>query len=122
VPAVATAAIQMGSAAAGNVLATLAGRPRAPFLYVNKGSVAVIGRRKAVAQIDRLRFSGRLAWALWGFVHLYFLIGFRNRVRVFAEWVHALVTHGRSDRIIIGATRVEAANATQIFQHRGHAL
>jgi NADH dehydrogenase len=74
-----------------------------------------------VAQIGRLRFAGRLACALWAFVHLYFLIGFRNRVRVFAEWVHAFVTHGRGDRIITGTTGDGAAEYAPTFQHRVHA-
>jgi NADH dehydrogenase len=111
VPAVATAAIQMGSAAAANVVATLAGRVRAPFRYRDKGSMAVVGRHKAVVQLGRLRFAGRPACALWAFVHLYFLIGARNRMRVFTSWIYALTTHGRGDRIITGTTGVSAAAA-----------
>lgn len=118
VPAVANAAMQMGRRAAENVLATLTGRERVPFRYVNKGSVAVIGRHKAVAQVGRLRFSGPFAWVFWGFLHLHFLIGLRNRVRVFVDWIHALATHRRGDRIIIGLRDAPAPDTLFQPPHR----
>src|SRR5262249_12375610 len=82
VPGVAPAAMQMGKHAAINVLRGLEGRPREAFRYVDKGSLATIGRGAAVAQIGRYKVSGVVAWLLWLFVHIFFLIGFRNRVMV----------------------------------------
>ncbi len=104
VPAVATAANQMGRTAARNILATIARRPRRRFVYRDKGSLAIINRRAAVAQIGRLRIRGSLASALWGLVHLAHLVSHRSRMRVFAEWVYAHVTHDRGYRLITGTT------------------
>jgi NADH dehydrogenase len=102
VPAVASAAIQMGSTAARNIRATLARRAQRRFVYHDKGSLAIINRRSAVAQIGRLRIRGSLASALWGLVHLLQLVGHRSRMRVLAEWVYAHVTHDRGYRLITG--------------------
>src|SRR5262245_3591041 len=82
VPGVAPAAIQQGEQAARNILATLEGRPRQPFHYFDKGMLATIGRGAAVGKIGRFQFSGLVAWLLWLFVHILFLIGFRNRLIV----------------------------------------
>lgn len=71
-----------------------------PFLYVDKGTMATIGRAKAVADIHGLKFSGFVAWILWSFVHILFLIGFRNRFRVFAEWTWYYFTFKRGVRLI----------------------
>jgi NADH dehydrogenase len=91
VPAVATAAKQMGRAAAKNVLASIARRPRAPFVYSDKGSLAVIGRRKAVVQIGGLRYAGPGSFVLWAIVHL-MVLGSFNRAGVLAKWMYAGVT------------------------------
>ena len=104
VPAVATAANQMGRLAARNILATIARRPQHHFVYRDKGSLAIINRRAAVAQIGRLRIRGSLASALWGLVHLAHLVSHRSRVRVFAEWAYGHVTHDRGYRLITGTT------------------
>jgi NADH dehydrogenase len=104
VPAVASAAIQMGSAAARNIRATIARRAQRRFVYHDKGSLAIINRRSAVAQIGRLRIRGSLASALWGLVHLLQLVGHRSRMRVLAEWVYGHVTHDRGYRLITGIT------------------
>jgi NADH dehydrogenase len=109
VPAVATAANQMGVHAARNVIAALAGRPRAPFVYLDKGSMATLGRHKAVAQIGRLRIGGYVAWMLWAFVHLLHLVGFRNRASVLMEWAYSYFTYERGVRLITGATPAEPA-------------
>lgn len=105
VPGVAPAAIQTGRHAARNILCTLKGRPRLPFQYVDKGSLATIGRRSAVADFGRLRFSGAIAWLMWLFVHIFFLIGFRNRFVVLFEWAFAYVSYQRSARVILSERR-----------------
>jgi NADH dehydrogenase len=102
VPGVAPAALQMGEAAAENVLRDLRGEPRRPFRYRDKGLLATIGRASAVARIGRFRFGGVLAWLLWLFVHILFLVGFRNRVAVVLEWAWAYATFGRPVRLITG--------------------
>jgi NADH dehydrogenase len=90
--------------AARNVIAALAGRPRAPFVYLDKGSMATLGRHKAVAQIGRLRIGGYVAWMLWAFVHVLHLVGFRNRASVLMEWAYSYLTYERGVRLITGAT------------------
>jgi len=100
VPGLAPAAMQMGRHAAANIRRQLEGKPTRPFKYLDKGSLATIGRLAGVGDIRGLRFSGPLAWAAWAFVHLYFLIGFRNRVLVFIQWAWAYFTYGRGARLI----------------------
>ena len=101
-PGLSPVALQQGRAAAANILRTLAGEPRKPFHYVDKGTMAVIGRAAAIAEIAGLHVSGFLAWLLWCFVHIFFLIGFRNRVIVMMEWAWAYVTYQRGARLITG--------------------
>ena len=101
VPGVAPAAMQMGRHAARNVLAVARGEARRPFRYVDKGSLATIGRRAAVALIGRLKLSGFTAWAAWLGIHIFFLIGFRNRFVVLMEWALAYMTHQRNARLIL---------------------
>jgi NADH dehydrogenase len=73
---------------------------REPFQYIDKGTMATIGRAKAVADIRGFKFSGFFAWLLWGLIHIFFLIGFRNRFRVFAEWTWHYITFKRGVRLI----------------------
>jgi NADH dehydrogenase len=101
VPGVAPAAMQMGRHAARNVLRALRGEARLPFRYVDKGSLATIGRRAAVALLGRVKLSGFPAWAAWLGIHIFFLIGFRNRFVVMMEWALAYMTHQRSARLIL---------------------
>ena len=101
VPGVAPAAMQMGRHAARNVLRAVRGEPRPPFRYVDKGSLATIGRRAAVALLGRVKLSGFPAWAAWLGIHIFFLIGFRNRLVVLMEWALAYLTHQRSARLIL---------------------
>ena len=101
VPGVAPAAMQMGRHAARSIVAAVRGEPRRPFRYVDKGSLATIGRRAAVALIGRLKLSGFTAWAAWLGIHIFFLIGFRNRFVVLMEWALAYATHQRSARLIL---------------------
>jgi NADH dehydrogenase len=100
VPGVAPAAIQMGRAVAANVLRDLRGERRVPFRYRDKGSLATIGRAAAVAQIGRFHFGGLVAWLLWLFVHLMYLVGFRNRVAVLLQWGWSYLTYSRGARLI----------------------
>ena len=102
VPGVAPAAIQMGRHASTNVLRRLRGEPTAAFRYLDKGSLATVGRSRAVAVIGRLKLSGFFAWAAWLFVHIVFLIGFRNRFVVLFTWMWAYLTYERSARLIVG--------------------
>ena len=102
VPGVAPAAIQMGRHAGRNILATIGGRPRTPFVYRDKGSLATIGRAKGIADIRGWKFRGLVAWLLWLFVHILFLIGFRNRLLVMIEWAWSYFTYDRGARLITG--------------------
>ena len=100
VPAIAPAAMQMGRYAARAVLARLEGQAPAPFRYRDKGTLAVIGRAAAVADLGRLRFSGYLAWLLWLFIHILYLVEFENRVLVFVQWAFSYFTRKRGARLI----------------------
>jgi NADH:ubiquinone reductase (H+-translocating) len=104
VPGVAPAAIQMGKYAARQIRRVIKGEPREPFHYLDKGSLATIGRSKAVADLGKLHFSGYFAWLAWLFVHLLFLIGFRNRLMVMLEWAWAYLTYNQGARLITGDT------------------
>jgi NADH dehydrogenase len=101
VPGVAPAAMQMGRHAARNVLRAVRGEPRQAFRYVDKGSLATIGRRAAVALLGRIKLWGFPAWAAWLGIHIFFLIGFRNRFVVLMEWALAYMTHQRNARLIL---------------------
>ena len=100
VPGVAPAAMQQGRHVATQIAADLAGRPRLPFRYRDKGSLATIGRARAVADVGPLQFSGFPAWAAWLGIHVFFLIGFRNRVLVLISWAWNYLTFRRGARII----------------------
>ena len=100
VPGVAPAAMQMGRHAARNIKESLAGRPAKPFHYLDKGTLATIGRAAGVADIRGLRLSGAVAWLCWLAVHIWFLIGFRNRLIVMLEWARSYLTWERQARLI----------------------
>lgn len=102
-PGIAPVAIQMGQYAARTIQGDLAGRPRVHFSYWDKGQLAVIGRGRAVADLGRFKFGGFFAWLVWIFVHIFFLIGFRNRLLVLFEWAWAYFTYERGARLITGA-------------------
>ena len=114
VPGVAPAAIQMGKFAARQIKRSLAGKPREPFRYHDKGSLATIGRSRAVADFGRLHVSGYFAWLSWLFIHLLFLIGFRNRIMVMMEWAWAYLTYNHSARLITGRTERLAEEKTKV--------
>jgi NADH dehydrogenase len=114
VPGVAPAAIQEGRHAARNVLRAARGEATLPFRYRDKGLMATIGRAAAVARVGRLEFSGLVAWLAWLFVHVLFLIGFRNRVAVILQWAWSYLTFKRGARLITDTSeqwRLAAARA-----------
>jgi NADH dehydrogenase len=100
VPGLAPAAIQQGRHAAANILADLRNHARAPFSYFDKGSMATIGRASAVVETSAFKTHGFLAWLMWCFVHILYLIGFRNRLLVFMQWVWSYVRYRRGARLI----------------------
>ena len=102
VPGVAPAAIQMGKFAAKTILEDVAGKPRKRFDYFDKGSLATIGRAAAVADLGKVHLSGYIAWLSWLFVHVFFLIGFKNRILVMLEWAWSYFTFQRGARLITG--------------------
>jgi len=101
-PGVAPVAMQQGRYVAKVVAERLRGRTSAPFRYRDKGNLATIGRRSAVADIRGLKLSGSIAWATWLMVHLWYLVGFQNRLLVFIRWSFSFFTHGRGARLILG--------------------
>jgi NADH:ubiquinone reductase (H+-translocating) len=101
-PGVAPVAMQQGRYAAGVVRARLRGREHGAFRYHDKGNLATIGRAAAVADIKGVRLSGFLAWATWLVVHLWYLVGFQNRLLVLIRWSFSFATHGRGARLITG--------------------
>jgi NADH dehydrogenase len=102
-PGLAPVAIQEGHYAARLIRHRLQGRSTRPFRYFDKGNVATIGRGEAVADLRGIKLSGLPAWFVWLFVHLYYLIGFQNRLLVMIQWGFSFVTHGRAARLIEGA-------------------
>jgi NADH dehydrogenase len=109
VPGVAPAAMQEGAHAAKAIARALVGGKRVPFRYFDKGSLATIGRAAAVAERDTIHMTGFVAWLAWLVIHLFFLIGFRNRVLVMLEWAWAYVAYDRGARVITQAWRPTAA-------------
>jgi len=101
-PGVAPVAIQQGRATAENIARDLRGESRQDFRYVDRGNLATIGRAAAVADFGRIRLSGLIAWMAWLTIHIFWLIGFRNRMLVFVQWIWAYATYQRGTRLITG--------------------
>lgn len=101
-PGLAPPAMQQGAHAADNIMAAALGHKTEPFEYWDKGTMATIGRASGIAQSGRLKLSGFLGWCAWLFVHIMYLIGFRNRIAVMVQWAWAWFTFGRSARLITG--------------------
>jgi NADH dehydrogenase len=99
-PGVAQVAIQQAAHAADNIRRAIAGQPPRPFVYKNLGNLATIGRHSAVADLPHVRMRGYPAWLFWLFVHIFKLIGFRNRLSVMTQWAFSYVTYQRSVRLI----------------------
>jgi len=102
VPGVAPAAIQMGKFAARQIKRSVAGKPCETFHYLDKGTLATIGRSRAVGYVGKFHISGYFAWLAWLFIHVFFLIGFRNRFMVMMEWAWAYISYKSSARLITG--------------------
>lgn len=105
VPGVCPAANQEGALAAKNIVRDLRREPRKNFHYWNKGDLAAIGRSRAIADFGKVKFTGRLAWLLWLFVHIMYLVGFRNRLSVLMQWGYAYFTYQRGVRLITDVER-----------------
>lgn len=113
-PGVAPVAMQEGASTAQNIGRDLKGEPRKPFSYFNKGNLATIGRAAAIAEFGRIHISGFLAWLSWLFVHIFFLIGFRNRIIVLIQWAWSYLTYERGARLITGNTNLPSWTAQQM--------
>ncbi|MEO0852975.1 MAG: NAD(P)/FAD-dependent oxidoreductase, partial [Cyanobacteria bacterium J06648_11] len=103
-PGVAPVAMQQGRYVAQLVMGRLQGQSTPPFRYVDQGSLAVIGRNAAVADLGKLKFSGLPAWFIWTFVHIYYLVEFDNKLLVLMQWGWNYFTRKRGARLITGAT------------------
>jgi NADH:quinone reductase (non-electrogenic) len=101
-PGVAQVAMQQGTQAGRNILRAIAGRPLQPFRYKDYGIMATIGRGSAVGDIFGMKISGFFAWIFWIFLHIFWLIGFRNRIVVMSEWAWAYFSLQRRVRLITG--------------------
>jgi NADH dehydrogenase len=100
-PMVAQPAIQQGKNLAENFIRLLKGEKMSPFKYNDKGTMATVGRNRAVVDLGRLKFGGFFAWYIWMFVHLWFLVGFRNRAITFFNWVYNYINYDKGARLII---------------------
>jgi len=100
-PGVAQVAIQQGKQVAKNIMRIIKGEPTLPFKYFDKGSLATIGRNKAVADLGKIKFQGFFAWLIWMFVHLVSLLGFSNKVIVFINWISNYVNNNGGTRLIL---------------------
>jgi NADH dehydrogenase len=107
-PGVSPVAMQQGRAVAQSIRRLVAGKPTQPFSYFDKGSMATIGRSRAIVVVDRIHLSGFLAWLAWLFVHIFYLIGFRNRLVVMINWAWSYVTYRRGARLITGYAAPDA--------------
>jgi NADH dehydrogenase len=100
-PQVAQPAIQQGKLLGKNLMRLINKQPLKPFRYNDKGSMATIGRNKAVVDLNNFKFSGVFAWFIWMFIHLMVLVGFRNRVIVFFNWLYSYINFDKAARLII---------------------
>ena len=100
-PGLAPVAMQQGRHAARNILSLVQGKPTAPFRYADKGQMATIGRRHAVAQTGGVKLSGVIAWWAWLVVHIYYLVGFKNKVFVILTWWWSYLFYRRGARLIV---------------------
>jgi NADH dehydrogenase len=122
VPGVAPGAMQEGRYVARAIARDLEGQPRENFHYIDKGSLATIGRAAAVAQFGKLHISGYLAWLSWLFIHIFFLIGFRNRLIVLIQWAWSYLTYERGARLITGDTSLPGWNNSRLSEEPEPAL
>jgi NADH:quinone reductase (non-electrogenic) len=118
IPGVAPVAIQEGKYVAQAIRRDLEHHPRERFHYWDKGSLATIGRNAAIAQFGKIHISGFIAWLSWLFIHIFFLIGFRNRLLVFIQWFWSYVTYERAARLITGDTTLPGWSGIKPMQHQ----
>jgi NADH dehydrogenase len=118
-PGVSPVAMQMGDTAGLNIARTIEGKPRKEFRYFDKGSMATIGRSRAIAEIGKLKLTGFVAWMAWLMVHIFFLIGFRNRAIVLFNWAWSYFTYQRGARLITGR-RLNPPNVPIESTHADH--
>ena len=100
VPGLAPAAIQEGKYVARSILSSIAEKPKLPFHYFDKGQTATIGRHRAVLESGKLKMTGFPAWSAWLFIHIFYLVGFKNRTSVMSQWVWNYVFSKRGSRLI----------------------
>jgi NADH dehydrogenase len=112
-PGVAPVAIQQGNWVAQTIARDLENQPRRKFRYYDKGSLATIGRAAAVAQFGKFEMSGYFAWLAWLFIHILFLIGFRNRLLVMIQWAWSYFTYERGARLITGSDELPGWTESQ---------
>jgi NADH dehydrogenase len=117
-PGISPVAIQQARLVARNILDEVRGLPRQQFRYFDKGFMATIGRARAVAQLGRLRLSGLIAWLMWVFVHLWYLVGFRNRLAVFTNWIWAYLVSRHGARVITGRPMLRTPSGSQARDQR----
>ena len=94
--------MQQGRFVAKIINSELSGKSRTKFKYIDKGNLATIGKAKAVGEIKGFKFYGFLAWLMWSSIHIFYLIGFKNRFRVMIEWIWYYITNKRGTRLIVG--------------------
>jgi len=112
-PMVAQPAIQQGNHLVKNLKLHLNGKPMTPFKYFDKGSMATIGRNKAVVDLGKFRFGGFFAWFVWMFIHLWFLVGFRNRFVTFFNWTYNYINYDKAARLIVRPFKNKEENAVE---------
>lgn len=106
-PMVAQPAIQQGKHLAKNLLRIINKQKLLPFEYFDKGTMATVGRNKAVVDLEKFKFGGAFAWFVWMFVHLWFLVGFRNRIVTFFNWTYSYINYDRAARLIVRPFKAE---------------
>jgi NADH dehydrogenase len=106
-PQMAQPAMQQGKLVGENISRIIEKKPIKPFRYFDKGSMATVGRNKAVVDTRLFKSGGFLAWFIWMFIHLVSITGFRNKVFTFMSWIWSYISYDRSNRLIIGRTREE---------------
>jgi NADH dehydrogenase len=113
--------MQEGRYVAKTIARDLKNSPRENFHYFDKGNLATIGRAAAVAEIRKLHISGYFAWLAWLFIHIFFLIGFRNRIIVLIQWAWSYITYERGARLITGDTTLPGWSAYERETETTHA-
>ncbi|MFL1896714.1 NAD(P)/FAD-dependent oxidoreductase [Aquimarina sp. 2-A2] len=112
-PMVAQPAIQQGKHLAKNLKRHFKNKAMEPFTYFDKGAMATVGRNKAVVDMGKLRFGGFIAWFVWMFIHLWFLVGFRNRLVTFFNWTYNYINYDKAARLIVRPFKNKEADTTQ---------